>query len=215
MSCPFLNASYTKSEFRNLTARRKLLTSAKQTAGLMATNPAFFRDLAYVFLAAFAGGLLVWRLRLPVIIGYILAGVLISPFTPGPSVTDVHTLELFAESHPPDVLHRTRVFRKGTHARPVGRAPWWLHRDRVVDWHGLRYRPPARMDGQGLVVGAIVSVASTMVLIRLLADRGELRTESGRVMVAITLVEDLAVVILVVLLPALGNLGSRQFWGLA
>ena len=63
----------------------------------MATNPAFFRDLAYVFLAAFAGGLLAWRLRLPVIIGYILAGVLISPFTPGPSVSDVHTLELFAE----------------------------------------------------------------------------------------------------------------------
>ncbi len=63
----------------------------------MVANPAFFRDLAYVFLAAFAGGLLAWLLRQPVIIGYVLAGILISPFTPGPSVSDVHTLELFAE----------------------------------------------------------------------------------------------------------------------
>src|SRR5882672_4265715 len=63
----------------------------------MATSPIFFRDLAYVFIAAMAGGLLAWRLRLPVIIGYVLAGILISPLTPGPSVSDTHTLEIFAE----------------------------------------------------------------------------------------------------------------------
>ena len=49
---------------------------------------------------------------------------------------------------------------------------------------------------QGLAVGCIVSVASTMVLMRLLMDRGEMSTESGRVMIALTLVEDLVVVIL-------------------
>jgi monovalent cation:H+ antiporter-2, CPA2 family len=184
----------------------------------MATNPAFFRDLAYVFLAAFAGGLLAWRLRLSVIIGYILAGVLISPFTPGPSVTDVHTLELFAEigvillmfsiglEFPVKELMRARwVALLGGPIGIVLSIGMGFGTGRLLGW----------TDGQGLVVGAIVSVASTMVLIRLLADRGELRTESGRVMVAITLVEDLAVVILVVLLPALGNLGSSQFWGLA
>ena len=64
---------------------------------IMEHSPAFFRDLAYVFLAAIAGGFLAWRLRQPVIIGYVLAGILISPLTPGPSVRDVRTLELFAE----------------------------------------------------------------------------------------------------------------------
>jgi CPA2 family monovalent cation:H+ antiporter-2 len=59
---------------------------------------------------------------------------------------------------------------------------------------------------QGVVVGAVVSVASTMVLVRLLLDRGELQSPHGRVMIGITLVEDLAVVVLTVLLPALGAL---------
>ena len=56
----------------------------------------------------------------------------------------------------------------------------------------------------------MISVASTMVLTRLLIDRGELNMEHGRVMVAITLVEDLAVVILIVLLPNFDRLDSAR-----
>jgi CPA2 family monovalent cation:H+ antiporter-2 len=58
---------------------------------------------------------------------------------------------------------------------------------------------------QGIAVGCIVAVASTMVLMRMLIDRGELGTESGRVMITLTLVDDLAVVILIVLLPTLAS----------
>ena len=65
---------------------------------------------------------------------------------------------------------------------------------------------------QGISVGCIISVASTMVMMRLLMDRGELSSESGRVMITITLVEDLAVVILTIVLPSLnfseGNFGQ-------
>ena len=64
---------------------------------------------------------------------------------------------------------------------------------------------------QGVAVGCIVSVASTMVLMSLLMDRGELGSEAGRIMVALTLVEDLAVVILTVLLPALGSSGGADY----
>ena len=63
----------------------------------MEATPLFFRDLAYVFLAAIAGGMLAWKLRQPIILGYVLAGIVIGPFTPGPTVTHVHTLELLAE----------------------------------------------------------------------------------------------------------------------
>jgi CPA2 family monovalent cation:H+ antiporter-2 len=59
---------------------------------------------------------------------------------------------------------------------------------------------------QGAIVGIVISVASTMVLARLLMDRGELHSRYGRIMIGITLVEDLAVVILIVLIPALGTL---------
>jgi CPA2 family monovalent cation:H+ antiporter-2 len=58
---------------------------------------------------------------------------------------------------------------------------------------------------QGVAVGCIISVASTMVLMRHLLDRGELFTQAGSVMVTLTLVEDLAVIILTVLLPSLGS----------
>src|ERR1700679_3318750 len=63
----------------------------------MEPNPILFRDLTYIFLAAVVGGLLAWRLRLPLILGFVLGGIAISPFTPGPHLSDVHTFEVFAE----------------------------------------------------------------------------------------------------------------------
>jgi monovalent cation:H+ antiporter-2, CPA2 family len=58
---------------------------------------------------------------------------------------------------------------------------------------------------QGAVVGMVISVASTMVLARLLLDRGELQSRHGRIMMGIALVEDLAVVALTILIPRLGS----------
>jgi CPA2 family monovalent cation:H+ antiporter-2 len=184
----------------------------------MEPNPLFFRDLAYVFLGAIAGGMLAWKLRQPIILGYVLAGILIGPFTPGPTVTHIHTLELFAE-----VGVILLMFSVGLEfsVKELLRAKWvallggplgillsmgaGLLTGQMLGW------PPI----QGLVVGSVISVASTMVLTRLLLDRGELNTEHGRVMVAITLVEDLAVVILIVLLPNLGTLDAARLLPLA
>lgn len=182
----------------------------------MEANPVFFRDLAYVFLAAVVGGLLAWRFRQPVIIGYVLAGILISPFTPGPSVQNIHTLELFAEIGVillmfsiglefslKDLLQAKWVALLGG---PIGillSIGMGLGVGRLLGW----------TTSQGVVVGAIVCVASTMVLTRLLLDQGQLHTAAGRVMVAITLVEDLAVVVLVLLIPSLARLEATQLWG--
>jgi CPA2 family monovalent cation:H+ antiporter-2 len=68
---------------------------------------------------------------------------------------------------------------------------------------------------QGVAVGAIISVASTMVLSRFLVERGQLRSEQGQIMIGITLVEDLAVVVLTILLPSLGNLSADKLLVLA
>ena len=74
----------------------------------MTTDSAIFRDLAYVFVGAVGGGLVARWLRQPAILGYVLAGVIIGPFTPGPTVSEMHILELFAEIGVifPDVLDR-------------------------------------------------------------------------------------------------------------
>src|SRR5579863_11440 len=63
----------------------------------MEANPILFRDLTYIFLAAVIGGLIAWRVKLPLIIGFVVGGIVISPFTPGPQLSDLHTFELLAE----------------------------------------------------------------------------------------------------------------------
>src|SRR2546428_494485 len=63
----------------------------------MVADPILFRDLAYVFVAAVLGGGLAWLARQPLILGYVAGGLMVSPLTPGPSISDVHTFELFAE----------------------------------------------------------------------------------------------------------------------
>lgn len=184
----------------------------------MEANPLFFRDLAYVFLAAITGAMVAWKLRQPIILGYVLAGVLIGPFTPGPTVSNVHTLELFAEigvillmfsvGLEFSIKDLLRVKWVALVGGPVGillSMCAGLLVGHLLGWTAT----------QGIVVGSVISVASTMVLTRLLLDRGELNTEHGRVMVAITLVEDLAVVILVVLLPSFGSLDAHRLLPLA
>jgi CPA2 family monovalent cation:H+ antiporter-2 len=181
----------------------------------MDTNPTFFRDLAYVFVAAIAGGMLAWRLRQPVILGYVLAGMAISPLTPGPAVTNLHTLELFAELgvvllmfsiglefSVKDLLQAKWVALIGG---PIG-----ILLSVVI---GLGVAPFLRWSAsQGMAVGAIISVASTMVLTRMLMEHHQLHTDQARIMIAITLVEDLAVVLLVVLIPGFGGLEASRFW---
>jgi len=67
---------------------------------------------------------------------------------------------------------------------------------------------------RGVVMGMIISVASTMVLSRLLIDSGQLQSEHGRVMIAITLVEDLIVVILTILIPVMATLSPHHLMNL-
>jgi CPA2 family monovalent cation:H+ antiporter-2 len=184
----------------------------------MAAGSAFYRDLAYVFVAALVGGLVARRLRQPLIVGYVLAGILIGPFTPGPTVSETHALELLAEIgvillmfsigiefSVQDLLRVKWVALVGA---PIGillSIALGVGAGKLLGW----------TLAQGIVVGAVVSVASTMVLARLLADRGELGSERGRLMIGITLVEDLAVVILTILIPSAASLGASQLAGVA
>ena len=179
------------------------------------TDPVFiFRDVAMVLAAALFFGFICWRFRQPVILGYVLAGLVLSPLTPGPHVHDVHTFEVMAEVGVillmfsvgiefsiPELLRVKWVALVGA---PLGISLLvgiGIGVGTLLGWPLL----------QSVAVGCIVSVASTMVLMRLLMDRGELGAESGRIMVTLSLVEDLAVVILTVVLPTLGSSNGADF----
>jgi monovalent cation:H+ antiporter-2, CPA2 family len=174
----------------------------------MEPNPILFRDLTYIFVAAVLGGLFAWRLRLPLILGFVLGGIAISPFTPGPHLSDVHPFEVFAEVGVvllmfsigvefsiPELMRVKWVALVGG---PFGIFLIILSSvatGRLVGWKGM----------ESFVIGAAVSVASTMVLARLLTDSGRLSTTPGRVMIGITLVEDLAVICMSVVIPVVGS----------
>lgn len=63
----------------------------------MTAHALIIRDVAMVFAGALFFGLLAWRLRQPLILGYVFAGLFLSPFTPGIRIHDVHTFEVVAE----------------------------------------------------------------------------------------------------------------------
>lgn len=173
-----------------------------------------FREVAMVFAGALIFGMLAWRLRQPLILGYVFAGLLLSPFTPGPRVEDVHTFEIMAEIGVillmfsvgiefsiPELLRVKWVALVGA---PVGiglSVGLGAGVGMLLSWPLI----------QGIAVGCIICVASTMVMMRLLIDRGELSSTTGRIMITLTLVEDLAVIILTVLLPALAGAGSSGY----
>jgi CPA2 family monovalent cation:H+ antiporter-2 len=178
----------------------------------------FYRDLAYVFGAALAGGALAKVLRQPLIVGYVLGGVLIGPFTPGFTISEIHQFEVLAEVGVILLMYSIGLefsFKELLEVKWVGIVGAPLG---IVLSIGLSLGLGALMHWstvQSVAIGAIVSVASTMVLSKLLIDRGELRSTQGRVMIGITLVEDLAVVILTVLLPSLGSTTTGHLLALA
>ncbi len=174
----------------------------------MEPNPILFRDLTYIFVAAVLGGLVAWRFRLPLILGFVLGGIAISPFTPGPHLSDLHTFELLAEVGVVllmfsigvefSIVDLLRVKWVALVGGPIGiliMLGITIGTGKLVGWTKT----------EGLVIGAAVSVASTMVLARLLSDTGKLATGYGRVMIAITLVEDLAVICMTVVIPVFGS----------
>jgi CPA2 family monovalent cation:H+ antiporter-2 len=181
----------------------------------MPEHSLIYRDIAMVFACAFVCGLLAWRLRQPILLGYVLAGLILSPLTPGIRVHDVRTFEIMAEIGVillmfsvgiefsiPELLKVKWVALLGAPAGILVSVGLGVGVGALLGWSLL----------QGIAVGCIISVASTMVMMRLLMDRGEISSESGRVMITLTLVEDLAVVILTILLPGLasteGNYGQ-------
>lgn len=179
----------------------------------MQPHPIFFEDLAIVFLAAVAGGVLARIAGQPLILGYVLGGIAIGPFTPGPTISESHTFDLFAEigvillmfsiGLEFSVKDLLRVKWVALAGGPIGIA---LSIGLAVGIGSLIGWPTT----QSIVIGAVISMASTMVLARLLVDRGELRSKHGRVMIGITLVEDIAVVAMTVLMPALGEFDSGR-----
>lgn len=163
--------------------------------------------IAIGFVLALGFGYLAARVRLPPLVGYLVAGIAIGPFTPG-FVADANLASELAEigvillmfgvglHFSMSTLLRVRAIAlPGAVAQiavatviGAGLARWW-------GWDLA----------SGLVFGLALSVASTVVLLRALEQRNELDTQNGHIAVGWLIVEDLATVLALVFLPALAD----------
>ena len=177
----------------------------------MEHNIPLITTLAAGFSVALVLGFLAERIKVPALVGYLLAGILIGPGTPG-FVADVHLAAQLSEIGVMllmfgvglhfslnDLLAVKRLAVPGavvqmSLATVLGMAVAW--------WWGWSW-------GAGLIFGLSLSCASTVVLLKALEARGVLDSMNGRIAVGWLVVEDLATVLVLVLLPPLaGVLGG-------
>lgn len=166
-------------------------------------------DIAIIVVAGLAGGLIAQRLKQPLILGYILAGVLVGPYTGGVTVTEIHDIELLAEIGVALLLFALGIEFSFKDLRPVSRialigtplqivlvAAYGTVLGRMLGWPWQA----------ALWFGALISLSSTMVILKTLSYQGLMGTLSARVMIGMLIVQDLAFVPLTILLPQIGDL---------
>jgi CPA2 family monovalent cation:H+ antiporter-2 len=170
-----------------------------------------FATITVAVMLAFIGGFVARKLRLPSLVGYLVAGLLISPFTPG-FTGDTNAAAQLAEM---GVVFM--MFGVGLHfslkdlwnVRQIAIPGAILQTTlstllglAVSQWWGWSFEA-------GLVLGLSISVASTVVLLRGLADNGLVSTAHGKVAIGWLVFEDLATIAILVLMPVLVSDGGN------
>jgi CPA2 family monovalent cation:H+ antiporter-2 len=165
-------------------------------------------DIAIILVAALLGGFLAQRLRQPLILGYIVAGILVGPHTGGVTVTEIHEIELLAEIGVALLLFalglefnlqklgriRTIAFF-GTPLQLLLTTALGFGIGRLLGWSAY----------ESLWLGALISLSSTMVILKTLMAQGRMGTLASRIMVGMLVVQDLAVVPMLIILPELDS----------
>lgn len=172
-------------------------------------------NIAVALAAALIGGMIAKFLRLPTIVGYMLAGIVIGPFTPG-YIGDVSTISELAEL---GVIFL--MFGVGLHfsiedlwkVRSIA-IPGAIGQMLITTLLGYGL---AKLLGwshsSALVLGLAISIASTVVLLRGLMDNGLLNTQHGQAAVGWLILEDIATVLILLLMPTLVSGSGGIDWG--
>ena len=157
---------------------------------------------------AFVFGAIANRLKLPVLVGYLLAGVLVGPFTPGyvadqelaPQLAEIGVILLMfgvgLHFSVKDLMAVRKIAIPGAVVQILAATAMGIGLAHLLGW----------TLGAGIVFGLALSVASTVVLLRALQERRLIETDRGRIAVGWLIVEDLAMVLALVLLPAVSGL---------
>ena len=165
-------------------------------------------DIVIIVVAALLGGIVAQRCKQPLILGYILAGIVVGPYTGGVTVSGVHEIELLAEIGVAlllfalglefslkDLQPVRGIALIGTPIQMLLTLGYGLAIGLLLGWEWR----------SALWLGALMSLSSTMVVLKTLMSQGRLGTLSSRVMIGMLIAQDLAVVPLMIILPQLND----------
>ncbi|MDD3082939.1 MAG: cation:proton antiporter [Desulfobacterales bacterium] len=165
-------------------------------------------DIVIILVAALIGGLIAQKLKLPLILGYILSGVLVGPYSGGVTVSDIHEIELLAEIGVALLLFALGLefsFKKLKPVRHIALIGTPIQMLLTMGlgagigrWLGWEWTP-------SIWLGALISLSSTMVILKTLMNQGWMGTLSSRVMIGMLIVQDLAVIPMMIILPKLND----------
>jgi CPA2 family monovalent cation:H+ antiporter-2 len=165
-------------------------------------------DIILLVVAAFFCGLLMQRLGQPLILGYIAAGIVLGPHTGGLTVSEIHEIELLAEIGIALLLFALGLEFSLKDLKPVKMVALVGTPIQMALTVGLGSGIGHLMGldwKSSLWLGALVSLSSTMVILKTLMNQGWLGTLSSKVMIGMLIVQDLAVVPMMIILPQLNN----------
>ncbi|MBT2145057.1 MULTISPECIES: cation:proton antiporter [unclassified Rhodanobacter] len=173
----------------------------------------FIRDLAVVMIVAGATTILFQRMRQPVLVGYILAGVLIGPHTPGVLVGDPRAIDDISNLGVVLLMFTLGLEFSVRKLRGVGIGVLAVAVAEVglMLWIGYGIGGLFGWTGMdALFLGAIISLSSTMVATRTLAEGGQRHQPFARLVVGLLVAEDMLAIVMLTLLTAVALGGSVQ-----
>lgn len=168
-------------------------------------------DIAIIVVAGLVGGLIAQRLKQPLLLGYILAGIMVGPFTIGPTVSDIHNIELLAEIGVALLLFALGLEFSLKELQPVRKIALIGTPIQILLTMAFGYGIGQLLGWDwfsSLWFGGLIALSSTMVALKTLMSQGRMGTLSSRVMIGMLIVQDLAVVPLMIILPELNKPGA-------
>lgn len=162
-------------------------------------------DLAFGMGAALLGGFAATLLRQPVILGYLLAGILIGPYTPGP-ISSVERVQTLANLGVALLMFALGVEFSAEALRTVRRVAIYggLMQTALIIGMGtvlglaLGYPLP-----EAIFLGGVIAISSSILMLKLLLAGDEVESVSGRIALGTSIVQDISMVALIVVLPSL------------
>jgi CPA2 family monovalent cation:H+ antiporter-2 len=165
-------------------------------------------DIIILVLTSFFCGLIMQRLHQPLILGYIAAGIILGPYTGGMTITEIHDIELLAEIGVALLLFALGLEFSLKDLKPVKYIALIGTPLQMLLTIGFGYLIGLAFGWEwksALWFGSLISLSSTMVILKTLMNQGWLGTLSSKVMIGMLIIQDLAVVPLMIILPQLNN----------